>query len=163
MDFRRSTGLLYARIRRTSGVNHIVLASHPQANAGGEFDFHRPGTRGHRWGFHLHKLAFAPLRPPLAPLPLLKGAVRKPFLLAKLATAQPTLPIAHNNFAPLGCTPLHMAVTRQLHTFLLIERFRFPRPVWNGCAYHARLFLGGKNAVESPLTLRHPRDFLFPV
>jgi hypothetical protein len=29
IDFRRSTGLLYARIRRTSGVNHIGLASDP--------------------------------------------------------------------------------------------------------------------------------------
>src|SRR5215813_377279 len=49
IDLRKSTGLLYAKIRRTAGVNHIALAWHPQAHAGGEFHFHRPRPAHAAW------------------------------------------------------------------------------------------------------------------
>src|SRR4029453_4902979 len=73
MDFRKSTGLLYARIRRTSGVNHILLPSHPQPYAVGELHLHRPGSGSRHGRLHLHKLPLAALGSALAPVPLLKG------------------------------------------------------------------------------------------
>ena len=45
IDLRKSTGWLYARIRRTSGVNHIPLPSHAQPHAVGQLDLYGPGTR----------------------------------------------------------------------------------------------------------------------
>src|SRR5262249_1419942 len=122
IDLRKSTGLLYAKIRRTSGVNHIALASHPQAHAGGECHFHRPRPAHAARRRDCDKLPLRPRFAPPAPLPLHKRPQHQAFRGTKVPVPQPTLPIPRNNLAPLGGTPRPSAITTQLHTLLLIER-----------------------------------------
>src|SRR5262249_56725540 len=119
MDLRKSTGLLYAKIRRTSGVNHIVSSSHPQSHAVGELNLHRPRPARSNRRLHLDKLPLIGLASPEAAIPFLKRPQRQSFLLTELSTAQPTLPIPCHNLTPLCSTPLHLAITTHLHTFLL--------------------------------------------
>src|SRR5262249_59392985 len=71
IDLRKSTGLLYAKIRRTSGVNHIALASHPQAHAGGVCHFHRPRPAHAARRRVCDKLPLRPRFAPPPPLPFL--------------------------------------------------------------------------------------------
>src|SRR5262249_41748737 len=121
MDFRKSTGLLYARIRRTSGVNHILLSSHPQAHPVRKLHLHGPrlGTRPLRLA--LDKAPLVRLAPPLPPVPLLKRPQGEPFLRTKLPCPHPTLSIPRNNPTPLHRAALHMPIALPLHDSLLLE------------------------------------------
>lgn len=119
IDLRKSTGLLYASIRRTSGVNHIGLSSPPQPYPIGEFHFHRPWPRRPDRGLYLDKLPFARLAAPDAPIPLFKPSQRQPFLRTELLRPHPTLALPRNKAAPLRCTPLDLPIAIHLHTTLL--------------------------------------------
>src|SRR5262245_33807920 len=107
-------------MRRTSGVNHIRLSSHPQPDPRREVDFHRPRLHRPPRSQDLDTLPFARLAAPDPPIPLLKRPQRQPFRLTELATAHPALAIPGDNLTPLHRTPLHLPIRIDLHTVLLL-------------------------------------------
>src|SRR2546428_2941572 len=133
MDFRKSTGLRYAKIRRTSGVSPISFPPPPQPPAVGEFHLHGPRACRDARRFPLHKLPLPALGSPLPPIPLLKGPECQSFLGTELPHPQPALPIARDDPLPLCGAPLHMAIRCDLHDSLLYRE--------RDCSPHGGCFL----------------------
>ena len=72
-------------------------------------------------GFPFSTLAFAPLHPPRATIPLLAGPQGEPFWLPKLPPPQPPLPLAAPALPPWRGAPLAVSVRRAVPPRLLLS------------------------------------------